>query len=98
MVTNSDKELGQTHTVKMKIDTGDHPPIMLRPYRTHIHKRPLVEEAVRDMLETGMTKIEVSLELSYSGGRQKRWRAQILCRIQETERCFQPISGALAID
>lgn len=29
-------------------------PIKLRPYRTPIHKRPLVEEAVKDMMEAGM--------------------------------------------
>lgn len=47
VVASSDKELGQTHMVKMKIDTGDHPSIKLRPYQTPIHKRPLVEEAVK---------------------------------------------------
>lgn len=30
------------------------PPIKLKPYRTHIHKRPLLEKAFRDMLEPGM--------------------------------------------
>ena len=38
-IANEDKELGQTQTVSMKIDTGDHPPIRLRPYRTPVHKR-----------------------------------------------------------
>ena len=50
-MTNEDKELGQTQTVSMKIDTGDHPPIRLRPYRNLIHKRGVVEEAVKDMLD-----------------------------------------------
>ena len=27
VVTNTDKELGQTQTIQMRIDTGDHPPI-----------------------------------------------------------------------
>ena len=48
------KELGQTKTVEMRIDTGDHPPIKLRPYRTPIHKRKLVEEAVNEMMNSGM--------------------------------------------
>lgn len=39
----------------MRIDTGDHSPIKLRPYRIPMHKRPLVEEAVRDILEAVMT-------------------------------------------
>lgn len=54
VVANSDKELGQAHMVKMRIDTSDHPPIKQRPYRTPIHKKPIVEEVVRDMLEKGM--------------------------------------------
>lgn len=47
------KELGQTYTVKMKIDMFDHP-LQLKPYRTSIHKRFLMEQAVKDMLKTGM--------------------------------------------
>lgn len=35
----------------MRIGTGDQPPIKLRPYRTAIQKRPLVDKVVRDMLE-----------------------------------------------
>ena len=50
----TDKELEQTKTVEMRIDTGDHPPIKLRPYRTPIHKRKLVEEAVNEMMDSGM--------------------------------------------
>ena len=38
----------------MKMDTGDHPPIRLRPYRTPIHKRKLAEEAVNEMLDSGI--------------------------------------------
>ena len=39
LIAMTDKELGQTNTVEMGIDTGDHAPINLRPYRTPIHKR-----------------------------------------------------------
>lgn len=60
VVAKSDKELGQTHTVKMTIDTGDHPPVKLKPYRTPVHKRPLVEEAVEEMLEAGMIERSIS--------------------------------------
>ena len=35
----------------MKIDTGNNPPIKLKPYRTPIHKRKLVEETLNEMLE-----------------------------------------------
>ena len=47
-------KLSLTRTIQMKIDTGDHPPIKSRPYQTPIHKRKLVEEAVKDMLESGV--------------------------------------------
>ena len=33
VITMTDKELGQTKTVEIRIYTGDHPPIKLRPYR-----------------------------------------------------------------
>ena len=54
VVANKDKEMGRMQTIQMRIDTGDHYPIKLRPYRTPILKRKLVEEAVKDMLEYGV--------------------------------------------
>ena len=42
----TDKELGQTKTVKMRID-----------------KRKLVEEAVNEMMDSGIIEIQISLEL-----------------------------------
>lgn len=40
----------------MKINISNHTPIKLRPYRRPIHKRPLVEKAIRDMLELKIVK------------------------------------------
>lgn len=60
VVAHSDKELGQTHMVKIRIDTGDQTLIKLKPYRTPIHKRPLVEEPVQNMLKAGMIKTSES--------------------------------------
>ena len=34
----------------MKIDTGNHKPIKLKPYRTPFTKRPIVDKAIDDML------------------------------------------------
>ena len=34
----------------MKIDTDDHKPIKLKPYRTPFTKRPTVDKAIDDML------------------------------------------------
>ena len=45
-----DTELGKTQTFKMKIGTGDHKPIKLKPYRTPFTKRPIVDKAVDGML------------------------------------------------
>ena len=44
----------------MKINTGDHPPIRLKPYRTPLHKRKLVEGAVKNMLGAGIIERSVS--------------------------------------
>lgn len=38
----------------MKINTGDHAPIKLKPCRRCLHRRALVKGSVRDMLETGI--------------------------------------------
>ena len=56
VIAMTDKELGQTKTVEMKIDNGNHPPIKLRPYRNPIHRRKLVEEAVNEMMDSGMVE------------------------------------------
>ncbi|ESP03280.1 hypothetical protein LOTGIDRAFT_171627 [Lottia gigantea] len=56
----NDMELGQTDTVKMKIDIGDHSPIKLRPYRTPLNKRQIVDKAIDDMLESEGSDSEYS--------------------------------------
>lgn len=45
-----DIELGHTETVKMKIKTGNHPPIKNRPYRTPLNKRQTIDKAIDEML------------------------------------------------
>ena len=54
VIAMTDKELAPTKTVEMRIGTGDHPPVKLRPYRTPVDKRKLVEEAVNEMMNSGM--------------------------------------------
>lgn len=49
-------ELGQTDAIKMKINTGDHPPIRLKPYRTPLNQRPIVEKAVKEMLDADIIR------------------------------------------
>lgn len=52
----TDLQLGRTDAIKMKIDTGDHPPIRLKPYRTPLNQRPVVDKAVDDMLEANVIR------------------------------------------
>ena len=51
-----DSELTFTDIVKFHIDTGDAPPMRLRPYRIPLKKQPLVHKAVDDMLEAGIIR------------------------------------------
>ena len=46
-----DSELGRTNATKMVIDTQDCSPIRLRPYKTPLNKRKIIEEAVSEMLD-----------------------------------------------
>ena len=49
-----DSDLGHTDTVTMRIDTGDHPPSKLRPYRTQLNNRPVIDKATDEMMEAGI--------------------------------------------
>ena len=53
LFAQTDAELGHTDTVKMKLDTGEHPPIKMKPYRTPLNKRAVIDNAVDEMLEAG---------------------------------------------
>ena len=53
---SEDRQLGKTNTIKMRIDTGDHPPIKKRPYPTPLAQRKKVEEAIEQMLEDGIVE------------------------------------------
>ena len=50
LFAEKDTDLGKTNMIKMSIDTGNHPPIKLIPYRTPFAKHPIVDNAVFDML------------------------------------------------
>ena len=56
LFAQTDAELGHTDTVKMKLDTGEHPPIKMKPYRTPLNKRAVIDNAVDEMLETGIIR------------------------------------------
>ena len=44
-------ELSHTDIVKMKIDTGEHPPIKLRPYRIPLNNRKVTDSATDELLD-----------------------------------------------
>ena len=41
---------GKTSTIKISINTGNHPPIKLIPYKTPVAKYRIVDKALNDML------------------------------------------------
>ena len=50
----ADLELGKTDVVKMHLDTGDHPPIRLQPYRTALKERAHLEDAITKLLTANL--------------------------------------------
>ena len=53
-LAQSDLDLGQTDTVRMDIETDNHPPIALRPYRIPLLKRESINKAIDGLLEAGI--------------------------------------------
>ena len=60
LFAKSDTDLGRTDAIKIKIDTGDHPPIRLKPYRTPLNQRPIVEKTIDNMLKAGVIRPSTS--------------------------------------
>ena len=54
LFAEKDIDLSHTETVRMKIDTGTHPPIRMRPYRTPLTQRATMDKTVDDMLQAGI--------------------------------------------
>ncbi len=50
LFATSDLDLGKTETTSMRINTGNHPPVRLKPYRTALRQKDVVEKAVDEML------------------------------------------------
>lgn len=56
----SNQELGRTAIVQHTIDTGSHPPIRHRPYRTTPEKREEIDKQVKEMLEANVIRPSTS--------------------------------------
>ena len=54
------QQLGKSSVVKHTIDTGYHPPIRLKSYRTTPANKKEIDEQVHEMLETGIISPSVS--------------------------------------
>ena len=54
LFAETDIDLGCTHPVSMKIDTGNHSPIACKPYRAPLLKREFIEKKVEEMLKAGL--------------------------------------------
>ena len=59
-LASSDLDLGRTKTIEMTIDTGDHPPIRLKPYRGSLKNREVIDKAVDDMLKADIIRPSTS--------------------------------------
>ena len=49
-------ELGHTDTIKMQIDIGNNVPIKMKPYRTPIKNREVIDKAINEMLDADVIK------------------------------------------
>ena len=56
LFAKKDSELGHTDTVQMQIDTGNSNPIKMRPYRTPIKNREVVDKAIDEMLDADVIR------------------------------------------
>ena len=54
LFADKDTELGRTDIIGMRVDTGDHPPIRLKPYKTPFALRGIVDKQINDMLDAGV--------------------------------------------
>ena len=56
LFAKTDAELGHTNTIQMKIDTGNHASIKMRPYRTPIKKCRIVNQTIDEMLDANIIR------------------------------------------
>ena len=56
LFANKDSELGNTDPIKMHIDVDNNQPIKMRPYRTPIKNREVIDKAVDEMLDADVIR------------------------------------------
>ena len=56
LFASKDSELGHTKAVKMQIDVGNNDPIKMRPYRTPMKNREVIDKAIDEMLDADVIR------------------------------------------
>ena len=56
LFASKDSELGHIETVKIHIDVGKNDPIKMRPYRTPMKNREVIDKAIDEMLDADVIK------------------------------------------
>ena len=56
LFASKDSELGHTDTIKMQIDIGNNVPIKMKPYKTPIKNREVIDKAINEMLDADVIK------------------------------------------
>ena len=98
LFAQTDAELGHTYTVRMKLDTGEHPPIKMKPYRTPLSKRAVIDNAVDEMSEAGIIRRSRS-PWSFPGvvGDKKDGSKRFCVDFRQLNKITKPISYPLPV-
>ncbi len=81
--------MGWTDLVMHSIDTWEHHPIPLPPWRLPITKQDVEKAEVQKMLDWGVIELHQNKQLGQSScsRHQERWLNEVLCVIPQSQRC-----------
>ena len=77
LFAKSNKDLGKTDLIEIDIETGNHEPIALKPYRVPLAKRQIIDEQVQEMLEAEVirpSRSPWSFPVVIVGKKDNSWR------------------------
>ena len=64
LFASTDADLGYASAIQMKIDTGNHPPMKMKPYRTPLNERKIVDKAIDDVIDSTLLEDQNHLGVS----------------------------------
>ena len=83
MFASKDSELGHRDTVKIKNDTGKNHQIKMRPYRTPLENREVIDKAIDEILDANVIRrsrppwyFPVAIVDKKDGSKKIRYRLQ----------------------